>query len=102
MSKKIEPFFAGEFCSRNEIDNKVNLINKMSELIDTANEHSRELIRLHVRIMDLSYAFKSTPKKIEPMDMDDLYTHNYGDIDQIMSYIYQLGKKINELITINE
>ena len=36
--KKIELFYAGEFCAKNELDNKVNLMNKINELIIAINE----------------------------------------------------------------
>ena len=36
--KKIELFYAGEFCAKNELDNKVNLMNKINELIKAINE----------------------------------------------------------------
>ena len=51
MSKKIEQVNQARLTSMS--NPSLMLMDKVNELIDTANEHSRELIRLHARITDL-------------------------------------------------
>ena len=67
--KKIEPIDERKIWhGTSNVQVICKAIDKINELVDTANEHSRELIRLHARITDKKYSMQEIVELVKTME----------------------------------